>query len=366
MAFQTGENVWGSYADQAARKNGIDPRLFRALITQESAWNPNAASHAGARGLTQVVPRWHPNADLSTPQSQIDYGAKHFGSLLRKYGNPRDALAVYNSGRPWATSQRFGETRTYVTKILGGLGNVTASTGQTMGGTQPAQAPPPTVGFQAPTPNPQSLADLKAYMALSEKLVLNPKAALENGRFDLEDASNWPDNADATIQRIATRRASAPPQVGRQVATDALQNLGGAAMPGGEFQGIASDGAQTAIQAASQRIGTPYSWGGGTPSGPGRGFGRGANTVGFDCSSLVQYAWAKAGVKLPRTTYEQIKVGTAVPNISQARPGDLLFPHAGPVQMYLGNGKAIEAPFTGGRVRIVPVQSKYLAIRRPA
>jgi len=351
VAYPTGENVWGSYADQAARKNGIDPRLFRALITQESAWNPNAASGAGARGLTQVVPRWHPTADLSTPQSQIDYGAKHFGSLLRKYGNPRDALAVYNSGRPWATSQRFGETRNYVTKILGGLGNVTASTGQMVGGTQPQQAPPPTVGFQAPTPNPQSLADLKAYMAASEQAVLG--------------GAPEPD-ADQYITRIAKRRASAPPQVGRQVATDALQNLGGAAMPGGEFQGIASDGAQTAIQAASQRIGTPYSWGGGTPSGPGRGFGRGANTVGFDCSSLVQYAWAKAGVKLPRTTYEQIKVGTAVPSISQARPGDLMFPSTGHVQMYIGNGKVIEAPFTGGRVRIVPAKSKYLAIRRPA
>jgi cell wall-associated NlpC family hydrolase len=270
---------------------------------------------------------------------------------MRKYGNPRDALAVYNSGRPWATSQRFAETKNYVTKILGGLGNVTATTGQTVGGSRPPQAPAPTVGFQSPGPNPQSLADLRAYMAASEQSVLGGAPA--------------PD-ADATIQRIAKRRATAPPQVGRQVATDALQNLGGAAMPGGEFQGIASDGAQTAIQAASQRVGTPYSWGGGTPSGPGRGFGRGANTVGFDCSSLVQYAWAKAGVKLPRTTYDQIKVGKPVGSVAQARPGDLMFPHPGHVVMYVGNGKVVEAPFTGGRVRIVPAKSRYLAIRRPA
>lgn len=124
-------------------------------------------------------------------------------------------------------------------------------------------------------------------------------------------------------------------------------------------------GNSTPVAAAQTQLGVPYSWGGGTPSGPGRGFGRGANTVGFDCSSLVQYAWAKAGVQLPRVTYDQMKVGRAVPNVSQAKPGDLLFPHAGHVQMYIGNGKVIEAPYTGGRVRITGLRGSYVAIRRP-
>lgn len=124
-------------------------------------------------------------------------------------------------------------------------------------------------------------------------------------------------------------------------------------------------GNQGAVAAARTRLGTPYSWGGGTPSGPTRGFGRGANTTGFDCSSLVQYAWAKAGVTLPRTTYDQIKAGKAVPNnMSAWRPGDLIFPHSGHVQMYIGNGKVIHAPRTGGVVEIVPV-GKVMAVRRP-
>lgn len=126
--------------------------------------------------------------------------------------------------------------------------------------------------------------------------------------------------------------------------------------------GAAND---AAVALARSRLGTPYSWGGGTPGGPTKGFGRGANTVGFDCSSLVQYAWAAQGVKLPRTTYGQIKAGTAVQSLSQAKPGDLLFPHAGHVQMYIGNGKVIEAPYTGARVRITNVGSRYIAIRRP-
>jgi len=121
----------------------------------------------------------------------------------------------------------------------------------------------------------------------------------------------------------------------------------------------------TVTGAALAQRGTPYSWGGGTPSGPTRGFAQGANTVGFDCSSLVQYAWAKVGVSLPRTTYDQINVGQSIPNLSQARPGDLLFPSTGHVQMYLGNGKVVEAPRTGGVVQVVPVRSNYIAIRRP-
>ena len=155
---------------------------------------------------------------------------------------------------------------------------------------------------------------------------------------------------------LRSLKKTAPSGAGRQVALDGLREVGRPSDPS----------SAQAINAARSALGTPYSWGGGTPSGPTKGFGRGANTVGFDCSSLVQMAWAKAGVKLPRTTYDQIKTGTAVGSLAQARPGDLIFPHAGHVQMYLGNGKVIEAPRTGGHVQIVPVRStKPLAIRRP-
>lgn len=133
------EQRFGPLADRYARQYGVDPRLFRLLIRQESGWNPNAASPAGARGLTQVVPRWHPNANLSTPQGQLEYGAKHLASLLKKYGNPRDALAVYNSGRPWSVSQGFNETRNYVTKILGQYGGG-GGTAPRSGGAAPADA----------------------------------------------------------------------------------------------------------------------------------------------------------------------------------------------------------------------------------
>ncbi len=105
-----------------------------------------------------------------------------------------------------------------------------------------------------------------------------------------------------------------------------------------------------AVRAALSRLGRPYVWG---ATGPDQ----------FDCSGLVQWAYAQAGVHLDRTTYEQINDGIPVPR-SQVRPGDLVFPHAGHVQMAIGNNLVVEAPYSGASVRIGRLGSN-VAIRRP-
>jgi murein DD-endopeptidase MepM/ murein hydrolase activator NlpD len=129
----SGEAKYGRLADQIARRHGLDPKLFRRLITAESGWNPNAVSPAGARGLTQVVPKWHPDANLSTPAGQLDAGARYLKNGLKKYGNPRDALSQYNSGRPWSQGQNISETRNYVNKILGGYSGAGVASGAAPG-----------------------------------------------------------------------------------------------------------------------------------------------------------------------------------------------------------------------------------------
>ena len=105
-----------------------------------------------------------------------------------------------------------------------------------------------------------------------------------------------------------------------------------------------------AVRAALSRLGRPYVWG---ATGPDQ----------FDCSGLVQWAYAQAGIHLDRTTYQQINDGIPVPR-SQVRPGDLVFPHAGHVQMAIGNNLVVEAPYSGASVRISPLGSN-VAIRRP-
>ena len=99
------------------------------------------------------------------------------------------------------------------------------------------------------------------------------------------------------------------------------------------------------IQRALSQRNVPFLYGGGNAAGPTRGTGLKANIVGFDASGLIQYAYAGAGVKMPRTSAEQCNVGRKVAP-AQARPGDLLCYGPGGTQsvaMYLGNNQMIEA-----------------------
>src|SRR5271166_521622 len=109
------------------------------------------------------------------------------------------------------------------------------------------------------------------------------------------------------------------------------------------------------MRGLSQR-GVPFSWAGGGVSGPTRGKGSGINTVGFDASGLMQYAYAGAGIKLPRSSGELYRSGQKILP-QQARRGDLIF--YGPegtqsVAMYLGNGQMLEV---GDVVQVSPVRS---------
>ena len=102
-------------------------------------------------------------------------------------------------------------------------------------------------------------------------------------------------------------------------------------------------------------LGTPYSWGGGGPGGASRGFAQGAGIVGFDCSSLVQYALSKAGIKAPRIAADQATLGTRAP-VGSLAPGDLVVRNdGGHIGIYIGNGRMIEAPHTGDVVKVAPV-----------
>ncbi|MFF2698976.1 NlpC/P60 family protein [Streptomyces cyaneofuscatus] len=112
----------------------------------------------------------------------------------------------------------------------------------------------------------------------------------------------------------------------------------------GTGTGTGTDGsyaakAEKVLAFARAQIGKPYVWG---ASGP----------ASYDCSGLTQAAWREAGVTLPRTTWDQVKVGTRVAT-SDLQPGDLVFfyddiSHVG---IYKGDGMMIHAPKPGANVR---------------
>jgi cell wall-associated NlpC family hydrolase len=101
--------------------------------------------------------------------------------------------------------------------------------------------------------------------------------------------------------------------------------------------------AERAAQHATQLVGKPYRYGGNNPS------------TGFDCSGLVQWSYAQAGRKLPRSTDDQ-RVAAERIRVSELRPGDLIFfdqegKKHGHVGIYVGNGEFVHAPSSGKRVR---------------
>jgi peptidoglycan DL-endopeptidase RipB len=157
-----------------------------------------------------------------------------------------------------------------------------------------------------------------------------------------------------------------------KIALETTQNLGrqflsslglapsaptGAVFPGGRV------GAQQAIEYAIRRAGSqrgvPYSWGGGTLTGPGPGVDYDAGKIGFDCSGLTRYAYAGVGVQIPKYSGDQYNTGTPVPP-SQARRGDLIFYGPGGSQhvtIYLGRGQMLEASSAAGQVTVSPVRT---------
>jgi cell wall-associated NlpC family hydrolase len=125
---------------------------------------------------------------------------------------------------------------------------------------------------------------------------------------------------------------------------------GGSFITHATYYGPKNTAAGKAVQFVYDQLDCPYLWGGTGPC-----------SVGFDCSGLMQAAWAQAGVSIPRTTYEQYD---ALPHVSKADlvPGDLVFfDGLGHVAMYVGGGLIIDAPQTGEVIRLLPLDTDWYA-----
>lgn len=184
------------------------------------------------------------------------------------------------------------------------------------------------------------------------------------------DAMNRIQEIRATIAELKTpapAAAAAPASTAASSAASAagfaevLSGLTGAAPAAAPFNAGALTGDQAALaekvtNAAQKYVGLPYVWGGNDPA------------VGLDCSSFVQNVFKDLGYTLPRVTYDQINQGRPVASMADAQPGDLLFTHnTGHVAIYLGNGKAVDAPQPGQTIQIRDAwenDSNITAIRR--
>jgi peptidoglycan DL-endopeptidase RipA len=176
-------------------------------------------------------------------------------------------------------------------------------------------------------------------------------------------SANVPGDPIAILNKVLGTMSTSS-EVTSNMGRSFLQQLGLAPTPSGFTNGkiprvYGRQASEYVIRRGLSQLGVPYSWGGGTAAGPGKGIGSGSGTTGFDCSGLVLYAFAGVGIKLPHYSGAQYDMGRKIP-ASQMRRGDVIFYGPGGSQhvtLYLGQGQMLEAPDVGLKVRVAPVRT---------
>lgn len=118
-------------ANHKALQHRIDPKLIESLIEEESAWDPEAISSAGAMGLTQVMPEWRgseicrayaSHSDIFQPSKNLDCGLAILSHEIKKHGSVKLALQAYNGGSKCTNSVKnptcFRSTEQYANRII--------------------------------------------------------------------------------------------------------------------------------------------------------------------------------------------------------------------------------------------------------
>ena len=118
-------NAWNDYIEEASLLHGVPQELIKAICIAESGMNPLAESHAGAKGLMQLMPATAKDlgvTDIWNPQQNINGGTKYIAQMISMFGDYKTALAAYNAGpgnvRKHKGIPPFEETQIYVERVM--------------------------------------------------------------------------------------------------------------------------------------------------------------------------------------------------------------------------------------------------------
>lgn len=123
------------YFKQSENKHSLPKNILARMAYQESRFRNDIItgqfiSPAGAMGIMQIIPRWHPNASPLDPEAAIEYAGKFLHRLYLKFGTWPHALAAYNWGegnlKKWIDGDKNmpKETQNYINEIMNDIGRV--------------------------------------------------------------------------------------------------------------------------------------------------------------------------------------------------------------------------------------------------
>jgi cell wall-associated NlpC family hydrolase len=198
----------------------------------------------------------------------------------------------------------------------------------------------------------QQAGDAQAAAATAERAASDAAAGAQATATDLATKKSDLDQQAAQVrtrldaltaeQRQSYLGTPVPAGFSAPAGSPAASTAGASAAPAYTAPAGSGVGA-AALQAALSKVGSPYVYGAAGPD-------------SFDCSGLVMWAYAQAGVSVPRTSGAQAGVGSAVSQ-SDLQPGDIVvFYGGGHVGLYAGNGMVVHAPTEGDVVKVAPMQ----------
>lgn len=319
----------------------VDQFIY-AIAGQESGGNYGAVNgRTGALGKYQILPSnigpWSrqylgytvtPSQFLSNPELQERLARAVLSSYFNQYG-ARGAAAAWYSGSP-SNANNYTRFRSNEPSIGEYVDQVLARAGGAPGG--------------ATTYSNYNNTKLPQIQSGPEVAPVEQPAATAmdgftgNAALEMKGAGlDSPDPAGAANEQVGLDASNGTPASAQAQAPVSPADL----MKQAEARtaGLPNEMRAAVLAEAKKYLGAPYVYGGSQPG-------------GFDCSGLLQYAFAQVGLSLPRISYDQLRIGTPQQR-SKLLPGDFVgFGDGGHIALYLGNNQILEAPRSGTNVRI--------------
>ena len=334
----------------AARTAATRTRLRRgATLATLLAVASGVAVYSGTAGAAPQPSISQVQAQVNTLQAKVDRIGEQYDQASEQLSAAKTRLAQVNKEATQAQAH-FNSARTQLVQVA--VANYmdsgqTSVLGLLTSGDPSAVLNQASLVEQVAGMHNQQAAQFLGY-AQQLSSVVSQRQRTEEGMAAVQSQLSAQKNSIAKL--LASKQSTLSSLTAEQQAQVVATTVGASGTTQATYSGPTGSQADTAVQFAYGALGCPYVWGGTGPC-----------ADGYDCSGLVQAAWAAAGVSIPRTTYDQ---WSALPHISSSslEPGDLLY-YAGEshVAMYVGDGYIIDAPQTGEDVEKIPQDEDWYA-----